>query len=355
MADPPATAVLRWYQTLFPYRLDLIQEYAGDEHFIVDGDSLLRHVFADPRLDFSHGFQLLHAVYAVETFLANLKRRRCVFHVVFFDEHAAFAVPPGVADVNEKVAFAREAVRRHLERVLAGDGEGEMSVYSFRGIGDPKFKDYLEERRPYFVMCHDGEDIPLPEEEEEVETKKEEKEKEEWDESDEEGEKVEKEVGLKEVDVIEGSNEADIKSMVKRFMTMGYTVALINHVDFVDSKVSFLFQLLENFLLIMGDRSTRTSSRVIPRACRTRSSSPSFPQRRLSHRLHFPTPSARSARRSPLLRSQSCSRRTRTPHSRRFTFCTLHFWRIFPYNSVRIGAARRHSLLHQRRRVWAHF
>ena len=33
------------------------------------------------------GFQLLHAVYAVEYFLQGLIQRKCNFHVVFFDNH----------------------------------------------------------------------------------------------------------------------------------------------------------------------------------------------------------------------------------------------------------------------------
>lgn len=36
-------------------------------------------------LDFIDGFQLLHAVYVVECFLANLRKRKCNFHLVFFE------------------------------------------------------------------------------------------------------------------------------------------------------------------------------------------------------------------------------------------------------------------------------
>lgn len=36
-------------------------------------------------LSLADGFQLLHAVYAVECFLANLKKRKCNFHLVFFE------------------------------------------------------------------------------------------------------------------------------------------------------------------------------------------------------------------------------------------------------------------------------
>lgn len=36
-------------------------------------------------IGFADGFQLLHAVYAVECFLANLKKRKCNFHLIFFE------------------------------------------------------------------------------------------------------------------------------------------------------------------------------------------------------------------------------------------------------------------------------
>ena len=44
------------------------------------------------------GFQLLHAVYIVETFLGNLIKRGCNFHLVFFEGmQLACTCSPGIA------------------------------------------------------------------------------------------------------------------------------------------------------------------------------------------------------------------------------------------------------------------
>lgn len=80
------TGLETWFATVkHRHNIDLIEGYAGAEFFIVEGDSLLRWVFSDTRIDFDEGFQLLHAVFVVEEFLQRLKRRRCNFALVFFD------------------------------------------------------------------------------------------------------------------------------------------------------------------------------------------------------------------------------------------------------------------------------
>ena len=54
------------YNTLYSRTLDLVGDYAGDELFILEGDSLLLQCFSDNQIDFDEGFQLLHATYTVE-------------------------------------------------------------------------------------------------------------------------------------------------------------------------------------------------------------------------------------------------------------------------------------------------
>lgn len=195
-----------WFSTLFPYRLDLIGDYAGTEHFLIDGDSLLRHALADPRIDFSQGFQLLHAVYCVERFLQSLKRRKCYFYVTFFEEHADLSIP-GRAQKKDlaKWKFARETLKRHLlETVndqIMEEGEERMA-YGFDGLGDPRFAAFLEAKRPYFFMAHDGDDVD----------------------EDAAGESASVE-------------DWRLKQVVKTYMEMGYNVALVNQVEFIDSKV----------------------------------------------------------------------------------------------------------------------
>ena len=75
------------YARLRSRRVDLVGDYAGDELFLVEGDSMLLRAFEDDRLDFDPGFQILHAIYNVERFLAELIRRKCKFHIVFFDSN----------------------------------------------------------------------------------------------------------------------------------------------------------------------------------------------------------------------------------------------------------------------------
>jgi ATP-dependent RNA helicase DDX60 len=48
-----ADELLRWYDSLFSRRVDLVGDYAGNELFLVEGDSLLLHCFSDPRIDFN--------------------------------------------------------------------------------------------------------------------------------------------------------------------------------------------------------------------------------------------------------------------------------------------------------------
>ena len=87
--DPEAASdedkVLHSYKRLLSRRVDLVGDYAGNELFMIEGDSLLLRCFDDENLDFSPGFQLLHAAYNVEHFLHNLAVRKCNFHIAFFE------------------------------------------------------------------------------------------------------------------------------------------------------------------------------------------------------------------------------------------------------------------------------
>jgi len=206
-ASTPQEQLLDWYSTRHPFQVNLVGEYAGSSPFLIDGDSLLRHIFSDSRIDFSSGFQLLHAVYAVEQFLDNLARRNCVFDVVFFEHHRRVAVPAWNNAAAWKYAFARAVVVRHLAALKR---EGVRFVYRFKSVRDDAFLAWLQARRPLFVMAHDGADIL---------------------EKGVEGQAVAKDY--------EAAEEWEVKAMIYRFMHMGrgYNVAQINSVIFADSKV----------------------------------------------------------------------------------------------------------------------
>jgi ATP-dependent RNA helicase DDX60 len=136
--------------------VDLIGDYAGDELFIIEGDSLLLHSFSDEKLDFSPGLQLLHATYTVENFLRALLQRKCNFHVVFFSKHARMCVPQNTPiELYSRYLLAREAIIQHLSYNLPL-AVPSIQVKAFDTYRSRYFQEYLESRGAYFFMCHDG-------------------------------------------------------------------------------------------------------------------------------------------------------------------------------------------------------
>ncbi|KAF4635733.1 hypothetical protein G7Y89_g2365 [Cudoniella acicularis] len=147
--------VFKWYHSLFSKRVDLVCDYAGNELFLIELDSLLLFCFSDPRIDFCEGFQLLHAVYTVEKLLRGLLSRKCNFHIVCFDQNEELCVPP-TADPKHhtKYLLARSVIVRHLQRNLPPDSN--ILVRRFSSFTDVAFSSYLNDTGVYFVMCHDG-------------------------------------------------------------------------------------------------------------------------------------------------------------------------------------------------------
>jgi hypothetical protein len=179
---------LKWYENKHPFYIDLVGDYAGSSRFLIHGESLLRHCFSDPLIDFEPGFQLLHAVYVVEQFLQNLVRRKCQFDIAFLDENTELCVP-GTVGSREKFLLARNFVMRHLMAVPKEHGE----VKRFSGVKDNELHKWVGVRRPMFVMALDQE------------------------------------------------QPGDVENAMLLFNLMhlgeGYNLALINRVEFVDSKV----------------------------------------------------------------------------------------------------------------------
>ncbi|KAH0541683.1 hypothetical protein FGG08_003846 [Glutinoglossum americanum] len=153
---------LSWYLRLYPRTLDLVGDYAGNERFIVEGDSLLRHCFEDSKIDLTagaraDGFQLLHAAYEVERFLESLVRRLCNFHIVFFDSNEILCIPPHGSPKSHRHFYllARSVILRHLTSNLP-KSHPDIEIHRFRSVHDPAFREYLESSGVYFAMCHDG-------------------------------------------------------------------------------------------------------------------------------------------------------------------------------------------------------
>jgi len=204
----PQKRALDSYSKLLSRRVDLVGDYAGDELFLIEGDSMLLRCFSDDKLDFDPGFQILHAANNVEHFLHNLVRRKCNFHIVFFECNRQLCLPPTANAANSsKYLFARAAIIRHLQVNLAQSHPG-IAVKLFQSYDSPDFAKYLSATGPYFVMMHDG---ALP-----VERKG-------------------KHIRPKQAD--QGSQKVGLRGMILNFISRGYNVAFVNGLEWRDTKV----------------------------------------------------------------------------------------------------------------------
>ena len=179
---------------------------------------------------YADGFQLLHAIYAVEYFLRGLIQRKCNFHVVFFDSHKYLCLPRGVHAMNRpKYVLARAVIKRHLS-VNLQKSHPTLEVHSFASELDTAFSDYLKATGVYFVMCHDGANpaphstnMSLPGANEEKQAK---------------------------ADTQETSRKVAFRMMICWLINQSYNVALINGLEWADTKVACAcsFHIFTNFL-----------------------------------------------------------------------------------------------------------
>ncbi|KAL9616742.1 MAG: hypothetical protein Q9160_008430 [Pyrenula sp. 1 TL-2023] len=185
-------------------------DYAGQELFVIDGDSLLLECFNDSTLDYDAGFQILHAVYIIERFLQNLARRQCRFDIAFFDTHAGACIPPD-KPFPYKYRLTRLLAIEHLKRNAQA-----LSLLQFRSPRESNFQAYLEKAKVYFIACSDGARYR--------------------------GAKV-KAASLIRQEVDQKDSQASVyhrallRHSIRYYATVGLDVALLNGMEFRDSKV----------------------------------------------------------------------------------------------------------------------
>ncbi|WPH03167.1 Hypothetical protein R9X50_00604300 [Acrodontium crateriforme] len=200
------------YKKLASRRVDLVGDYAGNELFLIEGDSLLLDCFSDVNLDFNTGFQMLHAVYNVERFLHSLAERKCNFHIAYFDTNKSICVPPSAKQENvARYYLARAAIIRHLQSNLAKT-HPTIAVETFASYDAPEFAAYMIAQAPYFVMCHDGA-ISIN------------------------GPNRNKTLESTPSQLDQGKSQVAPRQTILAFMAKGYNVALINGLECRDTKV----------------------------------------------------------------------------------------------------------------------
>ncbi|PGH12600.1 hypothetical protein AJ80_06658 [Polytolypa hystricis UAMH7299] len=225
-------ALLNWYASLKSRTVDLIGDYAGDELFIIDGDSLLAHTFSDEKLDFNPGFQLLHATYILENLLRGLHQRKCNFHIVFFEELAPLCIPHNMPDrLHSRCLLAREAIVQHLQKHLAASAPS-IEVKVFDSYRAQDFMDYLTSSGAYFLMCHDGAFSDMESGDDSDASSDSESDL--SDGSDNEGshEEVPSQISIKAT-----RHAIGFRSMINWFICLGYNIALLNSLEYRDTKV----------------------------------------------------------------------------------------------------------------------
>jgi hypothetical protein len=165
---------------------------------------------------------MLHAVYVVERFLDNLVKRHCNFHIAFFEgdypifsstvptligniENSELCIPPEASATHRsRYRLAREVIKRHLICRLQAS-HPDIIVNSFDSPECTEFREYLNISPIYFVMTHDGTGKPK--------------------------------TSTVESGISDKFAKTILRGMIWFFNTHKLNVALINHIDFRDSKV----------------------------------------------------------------------------------------------------------------------
>ncbi|KAF4946587.1 hypothetical protein FGADI_11066 [Fusarium gaditjirri] len=150
---PSDEALLDWYKDLQPLTVDIVGDFAGRELFLIHGEALMQYCLIEARVDFDRGFQLLHAIQAVEKFLVNLKNGECNFDIVFFRDFENVCASHGSAGSNHSYKFklTRRILIQHLARSIV-----DFKILEFDSFESQECRMYLTNNAIHFILCDDG-------------------------------------------------------------------------------------------------------------------------------------------------------------------------------------------------------
>ncbi|KAF5708097.1 dead deah box helicase [Fusarium mundagurra] len=155
---PSEEALLDWYKDLQPLTVDIVGDFAGRELFLIHGEALIQYCLIEARVDFDRGFQLLHAIHAVEKFLINLKNRDCNFDIVFFRDYENVCASQGGAGSKHPYKFklTRRILIQHLTRSIV-----DFKILEFDSFESQECRMYLANNAIHFILCDDGRESNL--------------------------------------------------------------------------------------------------------------------------------------------------------------------------------------------------
>ncbi|KAK2606810.1 hypothetical protein N8I77_005536 [Diaporthe amygdali] len=151
-----------WYKTLHALHVDLVGDFAGKELFAIHGDALMLYCITKAKVDLDSGFQLLHAIHAVESFLQKLYERGLNFHVIWFRDQKALCLARDASDVlSSKYLLIRAVLISHLNCQQSSqndvDSEAAKTIsFEFEDLNSPSFHRYLANNAVHCFMCLDA-------------------------------------------------------------------------------------------------------------------------------------------------------------------------------------------------------
>ena len=153
----------------------------------------------------------------MESFLLGLKQRHCNFHIVFIENNQECCIPRGIADVKRpRYLLARSIIRRHLMINLTRS-QPHTKIKIFESMRDASFQRYLIDTGIYFVMCHDGANVDPT--------------------TSTEGSLCQADDDYGRIEKQEMSRKTRLRAMISTLINQGYNIALINGLEFMDTKV----------------------------------------------------------------------------------------------------------------------
>lgn len=142
--------------------MDLLGDFAGKEHFAIDGDALLQVILDDPLLalgvDGDFSFPIIHAMYSLETMLNRFLQRQTSPDILFFDSNKYATIGIGSSASPSTYAIASRALARSilLKHLQAICSQHELGVFAFTSTDDPSWNQYISSAKPMFIMTNDG-------------------------------------------------------------------------------------------------------------------------------------------------------------------------------------------------------
>ncbi|KAK4038039.1 hypothetical protein C8A01DRAFT_37998 [Parachaetomium inaequale] len=152
----------QWRASLNPIRVDVVGDFAGRGLFAIHGEAMLTHFLGDARVDFDYGFQLLHVIHAIETFLSKLRDRGCIFSILWFEKEADVCMPAEIRSDNSRASkyrLARAVLIQHFS-CPTSLGESSAARYShvFPNLESCLFRKYLDSHPLHFFLGSNAHD-----------------------------------------------------------------------------------------------------------------------------------------------------------------------------------------------------